>query len=42
MKLYEDPYFNDVPWEIIYDDHGQVIGVVYILIPKRVKNNDRN
>lgn len=28
-----DPYFNDIPWEIITDDKGRVIGEVYTLRP---------
>lgn len=32
-----DPYFSDIPWEIIYDDDGKVIGEVFLLPwqPKR-------
>lgn len=26
-KPYEDPFYNDVPWEIIRDDQGRVICV---------------
>ncbi|WP_256846855.1 hypothetical protein [Paenibacillus sp. Pae108] len=26
-----DPYYQDVPWEIIYDDKGHVIGEVFML-----------
>ena len=29
-----DPYFSDVPWEIIKDDNGKVIGEVYLVYPK--------
>lgn len=28
-----DPYFQDIPWDIITDDAGRVIGTVYILLP---------
>ncbi len=28
-----DPYFDDIPWDIITDDNGDVIGEVYILLP---------
>ena len=27
-----DPYFQDVPWDLIYDDDGQQIGEVYVLL----------
>jgi hypothetical protein len=27
-----DPYFNDVPWEIIYDNDGRAIGEIYVLL----------
>lgn len=26
-----DPFFQDAPWEIIYDNAGQQIGEVYVL-----------
>lgn len=26
-----DLYFNDIPWEIVYDDHGRVIGEIYLI-----------
>jgi len=29
-----DPYYNDIPWEIIYDDFGRVIGEVYVILPR--------
>lgn len=36
-----DPYFDDIPWDIITDDSGDVVGIVYTLLPepdpKRVK-----
>ncbi|GKU80160.1 hypothetical protein L3i20_v245570 [Paenibacillus sp. L3-i20] len=25
-----DPYFNDIPWEIICDDQGRVVGEVFL------------
>lgn len=27
-----DPFFQDVPWDIIFDDDGQLIGEVYVLL----------
>lgn len=33
--MYADPYFQDVPWEIFYDESDQVIGVLYVLLPKQ-------
>lgn len=36
-----DPYFQDIPWDIVTDDSGKVIGEVYVLLPdpapRRVK-----
>lgn len=29
-----DPYFADIPWEIIKDDNGKVIGEVYMVFPR--------
>lgn len=26
-----DPFMQDVPWEIIYDDAGRAIGEIYLL-----------
>ncbi|WP_162484581.1 hypothetical protein [Paenibacillus sp. IHBB 10380] len=26
-----DPFFQDIPWELIYDDKGRQIGEVYML-----------
>ncbi|WP_171684187.1 hypothetical protein [Paenibacillus planticolens] len=26
-----DPYFNDIPWEIVYDDSGRIIGEIYLI-----------
>lgn len=28
-----DAYFQDIPWEIVTDDAGKVIGEVYVLLP---------
>ncbi|OMF98195.1 hypothetical protein [Paenibacillus sp. FSL R7-0337] len=28
-----DPYFQDVPWDIITDDCGKVIGEVFLILP---------
>lgn len=36
-KRYLDPYFNDIPWEIYYDECGRIIGMVYVLLPKKSK-----
>ncbi len=27
-----DPFFQDIPWDIIYDDDGRQIGEVYVLL----------
>jgi hypothetical protein len=29
-----DPYFSDIPWDIIKDDSGKVIGEVYLVFPR--------
>lgn len=29
-----DPYFADIPWDIIKDEKGKVIGEVYMIFPK--------
>ncbi|MCM3208515.1 hypothetical protein [Paenibacillus illinoisensis] len=29
-----DPYFADIPWEIIKDENGKVIGEVYMVFPR--------
>lgn len=29
-----DPLFDDIPWEFITDDADNVIGTVYLLLPK--------
>lgn len=28
-----DPYFQDIPWDLIYDDNGELIGEVYTTLP---------
>jgi hypothetical protein len=28
-----DPFFADIPWEIITDDSGKVIGEVFLTLP---------
>lgn len=37
-----DPYFQDIPWDIIKDDNGRVIGEVYRILstppPRRRQN----
>jgi len=42
-----DPYFGDVPWDIIYDEDGEVLGEVYLYwvpdydrIPRRRKKRN--
>ncbi len=36
-----DPFFQDIPWDFIYDDNGKLIGEVYLLLsePHRKKTN---
>ncbi|MEF2969251.1 hypothetical protein V3851_26110 [Paenibacillus sp. M1] len=29
----QDPYFQDIPWDLIYDDNGELIGEVYLFLP---------
>lgn len=29
-----DPLFQDVPWEFIYNDNGELIGEVYLTLPE--------
>lgn len=29
----QDPYFQDIPWDLIYDDNGELIGEVYVTLP---------
>lgn len=36
-----DPYYNDIPWEIIYDESGQVIGEVFLIPQRRKKRNKK-
>lgn len=31
-EINRDPYFSDIPWEIIMDERGNVIGEVYMLL----------
>lgn len=26
-----DPFMQDIPWEIIYDDNGRAIGEIFLL-----------
>lgn len=28
-----DPYFQEIPWDLIYDERGELIGEVYVLLP---------
>jgi len=28
-----DPYFQEIPWDLIYDESGELIGEVYVLLP---------
>ncbi|MGF7050395.1 hypothetical protein J2T13_004933 [Paenibacillus sp. DS2015] len=41
-----DPFFQEIPWELIYDDKGRQIGEVYMIRPwlkpvrKEVKQHD--
>ncbi|BFH14532.1 hypothetical protein J6TS7_44610 [Paenibacillus dendritiformis] len=28
-----DPFFQDIPWDIITNDSGEVVGAVYVLLP---------
>lgn len=32
-KALPDPLFADIPWEIITNDRGEVIGEVYTILP---------
>lgn len=36
-----DPYFNDVPWEIIVDENGNVIGEVYLILPVKKRRRKK-
>lgn len=29
-----DTYFHDIPWDLIYDDNGELIGEVYLILPE--------
>jgi hypothetical protein len=29
-----DLIFQDIPWEFIYDDDGELIGEVYLILPE--------
>lgn len=29
-----DPYFQDIPWEFIFNDNGELIGEVYLTLPE--------
>lgn len=29
-----DPYFQDIPWDLIVDENGELIGEVYLILPK--------
>lgn len=29
----EDPYFSEIPWDIITNENGEVIGEVYTILP---------
>ncbi|MDR9857787.1 hypothetical protein RJP21_29785 [Paenibacillus sp. VCA1] len=33
MKAKDDPIFQDIPWEFIFDEHGELIGEVYLALP---------
>ncbi|MGG1878279.1 hypothetical protein ABDI30_12015 [Paenibacillus cisolokensis] len=28
-----DLIFQDIPWDLIYDDDGELIGEVYLILP---------
>lgn len=30
----DDPYFSDIPWDIITNERGEVIGEVYLILPE--------
>lgn len=36
-----DLYFNNIPWEIIYDDYGRIIGEIYLIKGARADGKDR-
>ncbi|QHZ52175.1 hypothetical protein ERICV_03061 [Paenibacillus larvae subsp. larvae] len=29
-----DPYFENIPWDLIYDENGELIGEVYLILPE--------
>lgn len=31
----KDPLFNEIPWEFIYNDDGQLVGEVYLILNDR-------
>ncbi|QCT03312.1 hypothetical protein E6C60_2600 [Paenibacillus algicola] len=31
--MHNDPIFQDVPWDLIYDENGELIGEVYLILP---------
>ncbi|GIO84568.1 hypothetical protein J25TS5_15000 [Paenibacillus faecis] len=35
-----DPFYQDVPWDIIYDDKGNQIGEVYVLFWPELREGD--
>lgn len=35
-----DPYFADVPWDVVTDDCGNVIGEVYLIFPEPLDQID--
>ncbi|GKU79802.1 hypothetical protein L3i20_v241990 [Paenibacillus sp. L3-i20] len=37
-----DSYFNDIPWDIIYDDQGRVIGDVFLNLHGRPLKSREN
>lgn len=28
-----DPIFQEIPWDLIYDDNGELIGEIYLILP---------
>jgi hypothetical protein len=39
-----DPIFHDIPWDLIYDDNGELIGEVYLTLldsPRKRKNKKK-
>lgn len=41
-KVEVDPFFQEIPWDIVQDDNGKVIGEVYLLPMKRKKSERRD